>query len=73
MEDIKQPVRRALEILKERQSYESSYAEINKIQELINRFASLDQACDLLAADLAELQGRKRENVLKEYYGKAGL
>lgn len=73
MEDVKQPVRKALELLKERQSYESSYAEINKTQELINRFASLDQACDLLAADLAEAQGRKKEDVLQEYYARAGL
>ncbi len=73
MEDVKQPVRKALELLKERQSYESSYAEINKIQELINRFASLDQACDLLAADLAEAQGRKKDDVLREYYARAGL
>ncbi len=73
MEDVKQPVRKALELLKERQSYESNYAEINKIQELINRFASLDQACDLLAADLAEAHGRKKEEVLQEYYARAGL
>ena len=73
MEDVKQPVRKALELLKERQSFESSYAEINKIQELINRFASLDQACDLLAADLAEAQGRKKDDVLREYYEKVGL
>lgn len=73
MEDVKRPVREALEWLKEKHSYESSYAEINKFQEMVNRFASLDRTCDLLAEALAEARGCKSDEVLHEFYRKANL
>ena len=73
MQDVKQPVRDALEWLNEKQSYESSYAEINRFQTMVNRFAALDRTCDLLAEALAETQGRKKEEVLQEFYQKAGM
>lgn len=73
MEDIKRPVREALEWLEEKQSHESSYAEINKFQGMVNRFAGLDRACDLLAEALAEIRGCKPDEVLQEFYKKVNL
>lgn len=73
MTDVKQPVREALEQLKERQSFESSYAEINKFHMMINTFANLARACDLMAEEIAEQTGRKSEEVLAEYYQRVGI
>ncbi len=73
MENVKKPIREALETLKEMQSYESSYAQINKFHLVVNRFAQLERACDLMAAALAEVEGSTREEVLKEYLDKADM
>ncbi len=71
MEDVKKPIREALETLKEMQSYESSYAQINRFHQVVNRFAQLERACDMMAAALAEVEGGRKEEVLKEYFDKA--
>ena len=73
MENVKKPIREALETLKEMQSYESSYAQINKFHLVVNRFAQLERACDLMAAALAEVEGATREEVLQEYLERAEL
>ncbi|SFT63228.1 hypothetical protein SAMN02910356_01388 [Selenomonas sp. GACV-9] len=73
MMDVKRPVREALEHLKERQAFESSYAEINKVQALINTFANLDYACDLMAQELAEKTGQSRDEVLADFYRRVGI
>lgn len=73
MDDVKKPIRDALETLKELQSYESSYANINKIQQVVNRFAELERVCDMLAEALAEVEGRSKDEVLTDYYGKTGI
>ena len=73
MTDVKQPVREALEELKKRQSFESSYAEINKFQALINIFAGLEYAGTLMADEISAKTGKSREKVLEEYYRRAGI
>ena len=73
MTDIKKPVRDALRGLEEIQSFETSYAQINKVQNMINTFANLDEACEAMAAEIASQTGRSSEDVLKEYYHRVGL
>lgn len=73
MTDVKKPIREALEKLEERQSFESSYAEINKVQVLINTFANLEYAAELMADEIGEKTGQSREEVLAEYYRRAGI
>ena len=73
MESVKKPIREALETLKEMQSYESSYATINKFHLVVNRFAQLERTCDLMAAALAEVEGSTKEEVLREYFERAEL
>lgn len=73
MESAKKAIREALETLKEMQSYESSYAQINKFHLVVNRFAQLERTCDLMAAALAEVDGSTKEEVLKEYFNKSEL
>ena len=73
MDDVKKPIRDALETLKELQSYESSYANINKIQQVVNRFAELERVCDMLAEALAGVEGRNKDEVLTDYFGKVGI
>lgn len=73
MGDVKKTVREALETLKEMQSYESSYAKINQFHQLVNCFAKLERACDLMAAALAEAEGARKDEVLKEYFDRAAL
>ena len=73
MSEVKEPVLEALEKLEEMQSFETSYAQINKVQNIINTFANLDQVCESMAAEIARQTGRSREEVLDEYYRRAGL
>ena len=73
MENVKKPIREALETLKEMQNYESSYAQINKFHMVVNRFAQLERACDLMSAALAEVEGSTKEEVLQEYLRRAEL
>ena len=73
MTDVKKPVRDALEQLKEKQSFESRYAEINKFQALINTFAGLEYACELMADEISVKTGESREKILEEYYRRAGI
>ena len=73
MEDVKKPIRDALETLKEMQSYESSYAKINQFHQVVNSFAKLERACDMMAAALAEAEGSRKEEILREYFHKAEL
>jgi len=73
MENVKKPIREALETLKEMQNYESSYAQINKFHMVVNRFAQLERACDLMAGALAEVEGSTKEEVLQEYLRRAEL
>ena len=73
MENVKKPIREALETLKEMQNYESSYAQINKFHLVVNRFAQLERACDLMSAALAEVEGSTKEEVLQEYLRRAEL
>jgi Iap family predicted aminopeptidase len=73
MENVKKPIREALETLKEMQNYESSYAQINKFHLVVNRFAQLERACDLMAGALAEVEGSTKEEVLQEYLRRAEL
>ena len=73
MENVKKPIREALETLKEMQNYESSYAQINKFHLVVNRFAQLERACDLMAGALADVEGSTKEEVLQEYLRRAEL
>ena len=73
MSEVKEPVLEALKKLEEMQSFETSYAQINKVQNIINTFAKLDQVCESMAAEIARQTGRSREEVLDEYYRRAGL
>ena len=73
MSEVKEPVLEALTKLEEMQSFETSYAQINKVQNIINTFANLDQVCESMAAEIARQTGRSREEVLDEYYRRAGL
>jgi hypothetical protein len=73
MTDVKEPIREALEKLKELQSFESSYAEINKMQNLINTFANLSYAADQMAGEIGRQTGRSQEDVLNEYYHRVGI
>jgi hypothetical protein len=73
VESVNKPIREALEILKEMQSYESSYAQINKFHLVVNRFAQLERACDLMSAALAEVEGSTKEEVLREYFDRAEM
>ncbi|MBE6103239.1 MAG: hypothetical protein E7200_14455 [Selenomonas ruminantium] len=73
MDDVKKPVREALGLLREMQSYESSYAQINKFHQIVNSFAQLERVCDMMAAALAEVEGSNREEVLKAYFDKAAM
>ncbi|MBP8599590.1 MAG: hypothetical protein KBI24_10365 [Selenomonas sp.] len=73
MSEVKEPVLEALKKLEEMQSFETSYAQINKVQNIINTFANLDQVCESMAAEIARQTGRSREEVLDEYYRRAGL
>ena len=73
MSEVKEPVLEALKKLEEMQSFETSYAQINKVQNIINTFENLDQVCESMAAEIARQTGRSREEVLDEYYRRAGL
>ena len=73
MDDVRRPIREALEALKEMQKYESSYANINKIQQIVNCFAELDRVCDMLASSLGEAEGKSKEEILRECFDKAAL
>ena len=73
MSEVKEPVLEALKKLEEMQSFETSYAQINKVQNIINTFANLNQVCESMAAEIARQTGRSREEVLNEYYHQAGL
>ena len=73
MTDVKKPVRDALEKLEEMQSFESSYAEINKVQMMINTFANLEYAAELMADEIGENTGQSRDEILEEYYRRAGI
>lgn len=73
MHDVKRPVREALQQLEKMKMLESSYAEVNKYQSLINLFANLSYACELMAEELSEHTGQKPEEVLAEYYNRAGI
>ena len=73
MTDVKKPVRDALEKLEEMQSFESSYAEINKVQMMINTFANLEYAAELMADEIGEKTGQSRDEILEEYYRRAGI
>ena len=52
MKDVKRPVREALQQLEQKKMLESSYAEVNKYQSLINLFANLQRACELMADEI---------------------
>lgn len=73
MNDETKRVREALEQLEEMQAHESSYAQINKLQGLLNTFAKLERAGELMADDLAARDGRSREQVLADFYRQAGM
>ena len=73
MKDVKRPVREALQQLEQKKMLESSYAEVNKYQSLINLFANLQRACELMADEISSQSGVKLEEVLAEFYEKAGI
>ena len=73
MNDVKRPVREALQQLEKMKMLESSYAELNKYQSLINLFANLSYACELMSDELCERTGQRTEEVLAEYYERAGI
>lgn len=73
MTDVKKPIQAALEKLEEMQAFESSYAQINKVQSIINTFADLERVCDMMAATIAEKENCKPEEILREYFARNGL
>ena len=73
MKDVKRPVRDALQQLEKMKMLESSYAEVNKYQSLINLFANLSYACELMADEIGEQTGKRTDDVLAEYYERAGI
>ena len=73
MDDVKRPVWEALQQLEQMKMMESSYAEVNKYQSLINLFANLSYACELMADEIGERNGKKTDEVLAEYYERAGI
>ncbi|MBQ1415831.1 MAG: hypothetical protein IIT82_09435 [Selenomonas sp.] len=73
MKDVKRPVREALQQLEQKKMLESSYAEVNKYQSLINLFANLQRACELMADEIGSHTGQKQEEVLAEFYEQAGI
>ena len=73
MKDVKRPVREALQQLEQKKMLESSYAEVNKYQSLINLFANLQRACELMADEIGSHPGQKQEEVLAEFYEQAGI
>ncbi|MCR5756798.1 MAG: hypothetical protein K6F95_02700 [Selenomonas sp.] len=73
MQDVKRPVREALQQLEQMKMLESSYAEVNKYQNLINLFANLSYASELMADEIGERTGQKTEEVLAEYFQRAGI
>ena len=73
MTDVKKPIQAALENLEEMQAFESSYAQINKVQSIINTFANLERVCDMMAETIAEKENCKPEEILREYFTRNGL
>ena len=73
MHDVKRPIREALQQLEQKKMLESSYAEVNKYQSLINLFANLSYACELMADEIGDRTGQRTEDVLAEYYKRAGI
>ena len=73
MTDVKEPVRDALEQLKELQAFESNYAQINKLQNLINTFANLAYAADQMASEIGRQTGKSQDDVLNDYYHRVGI
>ena len=73
MTDVKRSVQSALEKLEEMQAFESSYAQINKIQGIINTFANLERVCEMMATTIAEKENCKPEEILREYFARNGL
>ena len=61
MKDVKRPVREALQQLEQKKMLESSYAEVNKYQSLINLFANLQRACELMADEIGSHTGQNRK------------
>ena len=71
MDKRKEAFERALEDLTDMKNHEADYGIINKFQHIINTFANMESVCDRMAEDIAAEQGKTREEVLEEYYGKA--
>ena len=62
---------RALQDLNEFKNYEADYSKINKLINIMNNFALLKTACELMAQRIAKNENRTNEEVLAEFYEKA--
>jgi len=56
--------------LEDLKNHEANYAVINKYLSLINATAALKDVAEAMASDLAEKNGKTKEEVLAEYYAK---
>ena len=59
---------RALQDLSEFKNYEADYGKINKLINVINNFAALMAACELMAERIAKDENRTKEEVLAKVY-----
>lgn len=71
VEEKRKAIERALHDLNDFKNYEADYGKINKLINIINNFASLSAACDMMAERIADDEKRTKEEVLVEFFEKA--
>ncbi|MBR2215286.1 MAG: hypothetical protein IJ849_05960 [Selenomonadaceae bacterium] len=71
--DLKKKCEKALQDLNDMKNHEADYAVINRLLNIINLFAGVIAAGELMAEELAQLQGKTAADVVQDYAAKAGL
>ena len=68
VEEKRKGIERALHDLNDFKNYEADYGKINKLINIINNFASLSFACEMMAERIARDENRTKEEVLVEFF-----
>ena len=71
IEEKHKAMERALHDLNDFKNYEADYGKINKLINIINNFAGLSAACELMAERIAVDEQRTKEEVLTEFFTEA--
>ena len=71
--ELKKKCEKALQDLNDMNNHEADYAVINRLLNIINLFAGVIAAGELMAEELAQLQGKTAADMVQDYAAKAGL